>query len=217
VDQQEKDEEKSKSDRFKQWLFRQKSEFILGATSLKNLSHSDFPEFAFVGRSNVGKSSLVNAILERKSLARVSKTPGATAQINLYNLADLVLIADLPGYGYAKTSASTSRSWARLMVSYLGARANLRRVFLLIDGKVGFKESDFDMIEILKASAVNFQIVLTKADKGIAPEIENQFIKLAKTCGALHDELVKTSTKYKTGIDIIQGYIASYLDQKDKS
>src|SRR6202453_3372708 len=130
-------------------LFAGPCDFIWGATTAESLPPEKLNEIAFVGRSNVGKSSLVNALTGRKTLARVSQTPGATRQINFFNLGGRLMMADLPGYGFAKVSKTESANWQTLIFAYLRGRAPLRRVLLLIDGRRGLKDSDTAVLELL--------------------------------------------------------------------
>jgi GTP-binding protein len=170
-------------------LFAGACDFIWGATSADNLPPDTLNEVAFVGRSNAGKSSLVNALTGRKSLARVSQTPGATRQINFFNLADRLMLVDLPGYGFAKRSKSESEQWQEMIFAYLRRRARLRRVALLIDGRRGVMDSDRQVMELLDKAAVSYGLVLTKADelpaKARAPALEAAQGETAKHTAAL--------------------------------
>jgi len=149
---------------FARKLFARQCEFVAGAATLDALPVSRLPEVAFVGRSNVGKSSLINALTGRAALARVSNTPGRTRQINLFSLRDALMLADLPGYGFARVSKAEARSWSGLIQSYLRTRNMLRRVVLLIDARRGFMTSDEEVMSLLDGAAVATQIVLTKCD-----------------------------------------------------
>ena len=146
-------------------LFAGPCDFIWGATTAQDLPPERLNEVAFVGRSNAGKSSLINALTGRKSLARVSQTPGATRQINFFNLADRLILVDLPGYGFAKRSKSEAQQWQDMIFSYLRRRARLRRVALLIDARRGVMESDREVMALLDRTAVSYGLVLTKADE----------------------------------------------------
>jgi GTP-binding protein len=150
-------------------LFAQECEFIIGVANLEQLPVTDLPEIAFAGRSNVGKSSLVNALTGRKTLARTSNTPGRTQQINLFTLDERLMMVDLPGYGFAKAPKKAVDHWVRNMTSYLRGRQPLRRCCLLIDSRHGLKASDRDVMLMMDKAAVSYQIVLTKCDK-IKPE-----------------------------------------------
>ena len=146
-------------------LFVGACDFIWGATSAEQLPPEKLNEVAFVGRSNAGKSSLVNALTGRKSLARVSQTPGATRQINFFDLGGKLMLVDLPGYGFAKRSKTESDSWQEMIFSYLRRRARLRRVLLLIDARRGVMDSDQQVMALLDQTAVSYGLVLTKADE----------------------------------------------------
>lgn len=149
-------------------LFAGTCEFVLGVADIAQmdlLPAAALPEIAFAGRSNVGKSSLINALTGRKTLARTSNTPGRTQQINFFNLAGRLMLADLPGYGYARAPRAVAAGWRRLAQKYLRGRPGLRRVCLLIDARHGIKESDIESMTMLDAAAVSYQVVLTKADK----------------------------------------------------
>src|ERR1700744_2031022 len=143
--------------------------FVTGAADPKGLPPPGVPEIAFAGRSNVGKSSLINALAGRKALARVSNTPGRTQQVNFFSVDEKMMIVDLPGYGYAAAPKDTVAGWTDLIKLYLKGRVTLRHVLLLIDGRHGVKANDHEVMTMLDRAAVPFQIVLTKADKrGVA-------------------------------------------------
>jgi GTP-binding protein len=146
-------------------LFAGPCDFMLGVVSLDTLPPPDLPEIAFAGRSNVGKSSLINALTGRKSLARASNEPGRTRELNFFNLGDRLRIVDLPGYGFAKAPKPVVERWTRLTQNYLRGRVNLKRVLLLIDARHGLKAVDEGIMKALDEAAVSYQIVLTKADK----------------------------------------------------
>jgi len=146
-------------------LFAGPCDFVWGATSADNFPPEKLNEVAFVGRSNAGKSSLVNALTGRKSLARVSQTPGATRQINFFDLGGKLMLVDLPGYGFAKRSKSESDSWQEMIFAYLRRRARLRRVLLLIDARRGVMDADREVMTLLDQTAVSYGLVLTKADE----------------------------------------------------
>jgi GTP-binding protein len=146
-------------------LFAGPCDFVWGATSPENFPPESLNEVAFVGRSNAGKSSLVNALTGRKSMARVSQTPGATRQINFFNLGGRLMLVDLPGYGFAKRSKTEAESWQEMIFAYLRHRARLRRVLLLIDARRGVMDSDQQVMALLDQAAVSYGLVLTKADE----------------------------------------------------
>jgi GTP-binding protein len=157
---------------YARWLFAQECTFVAGADKMEILPAPTLPEIAFAGRSNVGKSSLINALLNRKSLARISHTPGRTQQLNFFLLGKRFYIVDMPGYGYAAVSKVKINTWSQLIQNYLKGRVPLKRVFLLIDSRHGFKVTDEAVMEELDRAAVSYQIVLTKADKTPPAEIE---------------------------------------------
>jgi GTP-binding protein len=146
-------------------LFRQPAVFVKGVVDVGGLPDGDMPEVAFAGRSNVGKSSLLNALLGRQGLARTSNTPGRTREVNYFLLGERLHIVDMPGYGYARASKTLVRGWNQLIQDYLRGRTQLKRVFLLIDSRHGVKENDSATMELMDKSAVSYQLVLTKIDK----------------------------------------------------
>jgi len=147
-------------------LFAGPSEFVWGIQKAGDaLPPAKLPEVAFIGRSNAGKSSLVNALTGRKTLARVSQTPGATRQINFFDLGGKLMLADLPGYGFAKVSKTEAAAWQEMIFAYLCNRASLRRALLLIDARRGPKDSDRQVLELLNQAAVSTLLVLTKFDE----------------------------------------------------
>lgn len=154
-------------------------DFVLGAASLTQLPDADRPEIAFAGRSNVGKSSLINGLLNRKNLARASSEPGRTRELNYFDLGEGKLwLVDLPGFGYAKVSRTQAQEWQRLTLRYLQGRVNLRRVFLLIDSRRGLMDTDAEVMDMLDTAAVTYQIVMTKADKVKKTEAEKTRAKV---------------------------------------
>jgi GTP-binding protein len=164
--------EELETSEYARWLFAQECTFVAGADKMEILPPPTLPEIAFAGRSNVGKSSLINALLNRKSLARISHTPGRTQQLNFFLLGKRFYIVDMPGYGYAAVSKAKIKVWSQLIQNYLKGRVPLKRVFLLIDSRHGFKVTDEAVMEELDGAAVSYQIVLTKADKSTPAEIE---------------------------------------------
>ena len=170
------------------------------------------PEVAFAGRSNVGKSSLINAATGRKSLARTSQTPGHTRQLNFFSLGGRLLLVDLPGYGYAKRSKAEAASWRRLLMAYLRGRPTLVRVMLLIDARHGFKESDREMMAALDQAAVTFQIVPTKCDatppKALAATTAAMAEELRRH-PAGHPEMLPTSAASGAGIAELRAALAA--------
>jgi len=193
-------------------LFAQECEFERGAADLAGIPPTRLPEVAFVGRSNVGKSSLVNALTGRKTLARVSNTPGRTRQINFFRLGGRLMLADLPGYGYAKVSKTESDAWTELIFAYLAGRPSLRRVVLLIDSRRAPLPHDVDVMDLLDRAAVSYQLVLTKVDKLKATElqdIEAQTKAVADKHTAAYPELLVTSAEKGTGIAELRASLAA--------
>ena len=165
-------------------LFAQGCSFVHGAVQLDQLPAPGLPELAFAGRSNVGKSSLVNALTGQKTLARISNTPGRTQQINFFDLGQRLMLVDLPGYGYARASKKSIAEWTHLIHLYLKGRVNLRRICLLVDSRHGLKDNDRALMTELDRDAVVYQIVLTKSDKPKSAELE-------KTLASITTELRK--------------------------
>ncbi|MDC1427508.1 ribosome biogenesis GTP-binding protein YihA/YsxC [Rhodospirillaceae bacterium] len=196
-------------------LFAKECNFLLGIDKLVQLPDSSLPEIAFAGRSNVGKSSLINALTGRKALARTSNTPGRTQQLNFFDLGRRLVLVDLPGYGYAKVSKTQVAAWTRTLKSFLRGRVALRRVCLLIDSRVGLKDLDRDMMEMLDAAAVVYQVVLTKVDKLKSDELETTTSmisdELAKRSAA-HPMLALTSSNKSLGIRELRAGLASLTD-----
>ena len=193
-------------------LFASDCSFVLGVASLSQLPPDNFlDEIAFAGRSNVGKSSLINALTGRKTLAKTSNTPGRTQQLNYFNLADKLYIVDMPGYGFAQAPDSLVKKWQKMIFAYLQGRVNLKRVFLLIDSRHGIKKVDSEIMEMLDKAAVNYQIVLTKTDKISAVELAkviNETNKIIKEHAAAHINLIATSSEKNRGIDELRAEIA---------
>jgi GTP-binding protein len=146
-------------------LFAHETRFLMGAAAISGLPETDLPEVAFAGRSNVGKSSLINAVTGRNELARASNAPGRTREVNFFVVDEKLRLVDLPGYGFAKVSRETARKFQNLGRSYLRGRPNLKRAYLLIDARHGLKDVDAEALDAFDLAAVSYQIVLTKADK----------------------------------------------------
>ena len=193
-------------------LFARDVNFMLSAVSLDTLPLARLPEICFAGRSNVGKSSLINALTNRKGLARASNTPGRTRELNYFNIDERLFVVDLPGYGYAKASKSDIAKWTKLTREFLFGRASLRRVFLLIDSRHGTKESDIELMNMLDETAVTYQIVLTKIDKIKKNEIDKVHIKTSALIAkrpAAYPNIILTSSEKKSGLDELRSTIAS--------
>ncbi|MDP7601906.1 MAG: ribosome biogenesis GTP-binding protein YihA/YsxC [Rhodospirillales bacterium] len=193
-------------------LFAQNCDFIISAASFNQLPDTDLPEIAFAGRSNVGKSSLLNVLTGRKNLARTSNTPGRTQQVNFFDLGGRMMLTDLPGYGYAKAAKSVVDQWTRLIKSYLRGRVQLRRVCLLIDSRHGLKDTDREAMALMDEVAVAYQIVLTKCDKIKAAELEKLLVKTDKEIAkhvAAHPEILVTSSFKSLGIEEMRAALAT--------
>jgi GTP-binding protein len=193
-------------------MFARPFVFVKGCVRIADLPPTDRTEIAFAGRSNVGKSSLINALTNTKDLARTSNTPGRTQELNIFESADAPLrIVDMPGYGFAQAPKPKVEAWTRLIHQYLTGRPNLRRVYVLIDGRHGPKASDLTVMNQLDKQAVSYQLVLTKADKPSVAEldavIEASKAAIAKRPAA-HPELLVTSSETKFGIDLLRAAIA---------
>lgn len=193
-------------------LFAGPISFELGVASLSQLPESNLPEVAFAGRSNVGKSSLVNAVAGRKALARASTEPGRTRELNFFNVGDRLRLADLPGYGYAKAPKAEIARWTALTRDYLRGRPSLKRVILLIDSRHGVKETDREVMKILDEAAVSYQVVLTKSDKLKPTELEQVLAATGaeiRKRPAAHPQIVATSSETGIGIDVLRAEIAA--------
>lgn len=206
-------ENSEKDVKFLSKLFGGEVQFMRGVNRLEDLPPLSLPEIAFAGRSNVGKSSLINAVLGRRDVARTSNTPGRTQEINFFNLAKSLILVDLPGYGYARESKSKIKAWNELIRLYLKGRSSLKRVFLLVDSRHGLKENDREIMEILDEAAVSYQLILTKCDKLKPLEVEkvleitsHESIKHA----AAFPEVLTTSSVSRNGLESLRATIAQF-------
>jgi GTP-binding protein len=193
-------------------LFARECDFVRGIASLDALPGTRLPEIAFAGRSNAGKSSLLNALTGRKTLARVSVTPGRTREINFFELGGRLMLADLPGYGYARVSKADSARWNELIFAYLRGRPNLRRVVLLIDSRRGPMQSDIAVMKLLDEAAVSYQLVLTKMDKLRAAErkeVTRATLAESQRHAAAHPEILATSALSGEGIAELRAALAA--------
>ncbi len=198
---------------FGRWLFAQTCRFVAGAVNAEAMPAVGLAEIAFAGRSNVGKSSLVNALTGRKTLARVSVTPGRTRQLNFFLLGERLMLVDLPGYGYASASKSDIKAWTEMTRSYLKGRPNLSRVLLLIDSRHGLKDADRQMMTMLDEAAVSYQILLTKSDKPKPEElgrIRGAVAEEAARHVAAHPQIVATSAASGAGIAELRAELARF-------
>jgi len=192
-------------------LFARPTEFVKGVVAIDGLPGADRMEVCFAGRSNVGKSSLINALTGRNGLARTSNTPGRTQEINFFTCQNSHYLVDLPGYGFANAPLKIVEKWQRLLKDYLAGRATLRRAFVLIDARHGIKKVDDEILDLLDNAAVNFQVVLTKIDKvkpGDLATVLAQIRTKLSNHPAAYPELVLTSSAKGDGIDILRAIIA---------
>lgn len=193
-------------------LFARGADFLKGVVAMDGMPPDDRLEVCFAGRSNVGKSTLINALAGRKALARASNTPGRTQEINFFTLGETQYLVDLPGYGFAKAPVKTVEKWQRLLKAYLAGRATLRRAFVLVDARHGVKPVDEDILKLLDTSAVTFQVVLTKTDKVKAEDrdaVLAQVRRVLQSHPAAFPEIVVTSSETGDGIDTLRAIIAT--------
>ena len=195
-------------------LFSGPISFVKGVVRVDGLPVDTIPEVAFAGRSNVGKSSLLNALTGRKALARTSNTPGRTRELNYFRVGEALHIVDMPGYGYAKAPKAQVKGWNELIYDYLRGRAQLKRVFLLVDSRHGLKDTDSGVLALMDEAAVSYQVVLTKIDKISAAQIERvceaTAVRLAKHPAA-HPEILTTSAEKRIGIDELRTEIVDLI------
>jgi len=193
-------------------LFAGPVDFVNGVVALDGLPPADRLEICMAGRSNVGKSSLINALTGRKALARTSNTPGRTQEINYFALGDHAYMVDLPGYGYAEAPVAVVARWQALLKAYLSGRATLRRAFVLVDMRHGVKKPDEEIMDLLDRAAVTFQVVLTKADKILAPTREKTLAQVRTALArhpAAYPELLVTSSETGEGIATLRALIVT--------
>jgi GTP-binding protein len=196
-------------------LFKGPCTFIKGVVAIDGLPQDGRHEVAFAGRSNVGKSSLINALTGRKCLARVSVTPGRTRELNFFTLGkdEALYLVDMPGYGYARAPKSEVKGWTRLIRDYLKGRRELKRVFLLIDARHGIKPNDREIMTMMDEAAVSYQVVLTKADKpksaAVAKIIEEVAAEVAKHPAA-YPQMIATSARIGAGIPELRAMVAEF-------
>jgi GTP-binding protein len=198
-------------------LFAAECKFFYAAQRIDQLPDPSGAEIAFAGRSNVGKSSLVNALTGTKALARASSEPGRTKQLNFFDLANRLILVDMPGYGYAQAAKAVKEDWQGLMFDYLRGRVTLRRVILLLDARIELKASDLAVMDLFDRAAVAFQLVLTKTD-GLKPDRlarkTAEIAAAAKSHPAAHPEIIATSSRDGTGIESLRASLATLAEAK---
>ncbi len=193
-------------------LFARPAVFLMGAAKIEQLPPSDLPEVAFAGRSNVGKSSLINGLVGRHGLARASNEPGRTREVNFFVLDERLRLVDLPGYGFARASKGETRKFQNLGRAYLRGRPNLKRVYLLVDARHGLKAPDLEAMDALDLAAVSYQIVLTKADKPKAADVEKVLAETRKAVAkrpAAFPRVLATSSEKGAGLPELRAEIAA--------
>ena len=195
-------------------LFAGPCDFLKGVVALDGLPLADRPEVCFAGRSNVGKSTLINALTGRKGLARASNTPGRTQELNFFALGDAGYLVDLPGYGFAKAPVAKVRSWQELLRGYLAGRPTLARAFVLVDARHGLKALDHEIMDLLDRAAVVFQLVLTKADKPRAAALDRTAAAVAEGAArhpAAYPEILVTAAETGRGVPALRATIAGLI------
>ncbi len=199
-------------------LFAGEAGFIWASSAIDNLPPESLPEIAFAGRSNVGKSSLVNALTGRKTLARMSHTPGRTQQLNFFEISDRLRLVDMPGYGFAAVGKQKVAGWTSLIKDYLRGRVSLARVYLLIDARHGLKDLDREILELLDRSAVSYQVILTKADQ---LRLDEQSSRLEEVTGqiakrpAAYPHVILTSSRDGVGVTDLREAVHKVLVERE--
>ena len=192
-------------------LFTQKCDFMISVASYEQLPETNLPEIAFAGRSNVGKSSLLNRLTGHKNIARTSNTPGRTQQINFFNLGEKLILTDLPGYGYARAQRSAVDKWTLLVNSYIKGRTQLRRVCLLIDSRHGIKSTDLEAMSLMDSAAIVYQVIFTKCDKvkkeELKTKLESTYQLLSKHVAA-HPSIMVTSSFKLQGMEELRATLS---------
>jgi len=207
-------QERAESQRKMRWLFEHPCTFVTSVYDLKTLPPQDWPEIAFAGRSNVGKSSLINALFKKKGLAKASNTPGRTQCLNFFQMDKHLHVVDMPGYGYAKAPKDLVASWNKMLRLYLKGRVQLKRVFLLIDSRHGLKANDVEIMDMLDEAAVSYQVVLTKIDKIKPPAVQKRLQEVQDSAPkhpALYPEVLVSSSEKNAGLDDVRRAIARVL------
>ena len=192
-------------------LFAAPCRFFFASQRIDQVPPPDLPEVAFAGRSNVGKSSLINALTGHNALARASNTPGRTRQLNFFDLGGRLVLVDMPGYGYAQAAKEVKADWQGLMFAYLRGRPTLRRVVLLLDSRIELKASDSAVMDLLDSAAVTYQLVLTKSDSvkpGALARKQEEAQALAAAHAAAHPQVIASSSESGLGIEALRAALA---------
>ena len=210
-------QERAAMNRHVRWLFDHPCTFVTSVYKLDTLPEEDWPEIAFAGRSNVGKSSLINYVFSKKGLAKASSTPGRTQCLNFFQMDRHLHVVDMPGYGYAKAPKTMVDDWNKMLRIYLKGRVQLKRVFLLIDSRHGLKANDVEIMDMLDEAAVSYQVILTKIDKikeaGV-PKLIKSIEDTAPQHPALYPKVLISSSEKNTGMDDIKRAIADVVDRR---
>lgn len=210
-------QERAEAQRHTRWLFGHPCTFVTSVYQLETLPSRDWPEIAFAGRSNVGKSTLINAVFQKKGLAKASSTPGRTQCLNFFQMDRHLHVVDMPGYGYAKAPKSMVDDWNKMLRLYLKGRTQLKRVFLLIDSRHGLKENDIEIMNMLDEAAVSYQAILTKIDKIKAPAVKVRVAEIEAAMPkhpALYPDVLVSSSEKTEGLEEIRQAIARVVDRR---